>query len=83
MDLTDCIPEDKFDTDAVARAAGLGFPAINPILPDLLVWVQDATWPVAQDLFPLLVKAGPEIAPHINSIFEGDDEGWKPPDGSS
>lgn len=77
MDLTSCIPKDKRDTDAVERAAEIGFPAINTILPDLLEWVQDANWPVAQDLFPLLAKAGPEIAPHINAIFEGNDLGWK------
>ena len=77
MDLKNCIPKDKFDRAAVEAAAAIGFPAINPILPELLEWVQDANWPVAQDLFPLLAKAGPEIAPHINAVFESDDAGWK------
>jgi Domain of unknown function (DUF5071) len=75
--LAECIPSGKFDIAAVENAAALGYPAINPILPVLLEWVQDANWPVAQDLFPLLAKAGPEIARHINAVFDGDDEGWK------
>ena len=35
MNIRDCIPKDKVNTRAVARAAALGFPALNPILPDL------------------------------------------------
>lgn len=76
MSLSDCIPKDKFDTEAVARAAALGFPAINPILPDLLVWMQDLNWPVALDLAPLLATAGREIAPLIKTVFAGDDFIW-------
>ncbi len=76
MILSACIPKDKFDTDAVARAAALGFPALNPILPELLVWMQDLNWPVAQDLAPLLAQAGVEIVAPIKSIFVGGDLGW-------
>ena len=77
MKLSDCIPATKFDIAAVENAAALGFPAINPILLELLEWVQDGNWPVARGVFGLLAKAGPEIAPHINAIFDSDDEEWK------
>ncbi len=77
MDLANCIPKGKFDTEAVERAAEFGFPAINPILPELLEWVKDANWPAAQDLFPVLADSGPEITPHITAILESNDQCWK------
>ena len=77
MELSDCIPAHKYDTTAVENAAALGFPAINTILADLLEWVQDGNWPIAQGLFDLLALAGPDIVPHIEAIFDGDDEEWK------
>ena len=77
MNLDTCVPTDKFDEAAVARAACLGYPAINPILPDLLEWLQDINWPVAPGVAKLLSKAGAEIAPHINAVFKSDDGIWK------
>ncbi len=77
MNLKDCIPKDKFDHDAVKRAVEIGYPGINPILPDLLVWLQDINWPVARDLVPLLKDAGTGIAPHIIAILNSTDSGWK------
>jgi Domain of unknown function (DUF5071) len=77
MDLKECVPRDKFDSKAVERAIEIGFPGINPILAELLEWVQDANWPVARKLFDLLAQAGPEITPHINRVFRGEDECWK------
>ena len=76
MTLSACIPKDKFDTQAVVQATALGFPALNPILPDLLEWMQDLNWPVARDLAPVLARAGIEIVAPIKSIFAGDDLGW-------
>ena len=77
MKLTDCIPKHKTDEEAVKRAEAVGYPGINPILPELLIWVQDYNWPVAQDIAPLLAKAGPEIAPHINEVLKSNDPEWK------
>ncbi len=50
---------------------------INRILPELLEWIQDINWPVAQEIAPLLSRAGPEIAPHISAILKSDDDVWK------
>lgn len=77
MDLRRCVPVDKHDHAAVERAVAIGLPDINPVLPDLLVWLQDANWPVAGDIAPLLADAGPEIAPHILEIFANDDLHWQ------
>ncbi|KAE9628275.1 DUF5071 domain-containing protein [Parasedimentitalea maritima] len=77
MDLRRCIPKDKFDLAAIENAADVGYPAIIPILPDLLEWVQDANWPVAEPTALLLAKAGPEIVPYIREILTSDDGMWK------
>lgn len=77
MKLSDCIPATKYDTASIENAASLGFPTINSILPELLEWIKDGNWPVARSLFCLLAQAGPEIAPHIKAVFDGEDEEWK------
>lgn len=77
MDLNGCIPKDKFDTAAIERARQIGFPALNPVVPDLLAWIQDANWPVAPRVGSLLSDAGPEILPFIRAVLNGDDAVWK------
>ena len=77
MELRQLIPRDKFDVAAVHRADTAGSPTIDPILPDLLEWLQDGNWPVAKELIPVLAKVGPPLAPHVVSILRGDDNVWK------
>jgi len=77
MDIKGCIPKDKFDTAAIKRASQIGFPILNPILSDLLGWVQDANWPVAPHTASLLSTAGVEILPHIRAILNSEDGVWK------
>lgn len=77
MDLRSCVPQDKFDLAAIARARAAGFPAINPILPELLEWLQDINWPVADQTVELLSDSGPEIVPHIRRVLVSDDSIWK------
>ena len=77
MKLSDCIPKDKHDLDAVANATALGYPAIDPILPQLLEWLQDGNWSVAGKVMTLLAKAGPEISRHLSAILNSDDDFWK------
>ncbi len=73
----ECVPKDKFDIEAVKKASALGYPSINSILPELLEWLKDGNWPVAKEIAPLLTKAGFEIAPHISTILNSDDNLWK------
>lgn len=77
MALEDCVPKDKYDTAAVDRAAALGYPTINSVLPELLRWLKDGNWPVAKGVGCLLTKAGPEIAPHIVAVLNSQDAAWK------
>lgn len=77
MNITDCIPKDKYDIEAIELASQVGFPALEPALSGLLEWIKDANWPVAARTAALLSSAGPEIAPYIKAILESDDEVWK------
>ena len=77
MKINECIPEDKYDLSALERARALGFPALNEVLPDLLEWLRDANWPVAQPTASVLADAGSEIVPHIKGILRGEDAVWK------
>ena len=75
--LKGCVPKSKRDPAAVANAETLGFPALNPIIGDLLKWVQDINWPIAPRVAILLRSAGPEIVPHVLEVLRGDDTVWK------
>lgn len=77
MNLRNCVPQDKFDLAAVARAKQTGFPAINPILPELLLWLQDINWPVANEVVDLLSGSDAEIVPAIRVVLQSDDAVWK------
>ena len=73
----DCVPKHKQDFAAVRKAVALGYPGLNPVLPQLLIWMQDCNWPVAKELAPLLGRAGPEIAPHLIEVLRSNDGIWK------
>ena len=71
------LPRDKIDTDKAEAIIALGFPAVEPILPALLEWMQDMNWPVAQVLQPFLADIGGPLAPHVRHVLGTDDDVWK------
>lgn len=77
MELPSYIPNDKFDVAAIERATTVGFPTLDPIIPELLEWLQDANWPVANATASLLVNAGNEIIPHLKHALNSNDSIWK------
>lgn len=54
-----------------------GYPAVDPVLYELLEWIQDLNWPVAGELFPFLSTIGEPLAPHIRRVFASDDYIWQ------
>ena len=76
-ELDDCIPKNKHDKESVVKAKLVGFPGINVILPQLIEWLQDRNWPVAFEVLDLLSNADEEIVPHIRTVLESQDGGWK------
>lgn len=77
MDVQALIPHHKFDLERAEAAIAAGYPAVAPILPELLEWLQDYNWPVAHVLAPFLVSIGAPLSPHICAILETDDYTWK------
>ncbi|NKQ73418.1 hypothetical protein C3Y89_24255 [Rhizobium sp. UPM1132] len=52
------LPANKFDLDAVYELEAAGYPAIAPLLDDLVAWTADGNWPVARPIADLLVSTG-------------------------
>ncbi|HKC66389.1 MAG TPA: DUF5071 domain-containing protein [Pyrinomonadaceae bacterium] len=76
-DISSLIPRSKFDLKRAEAAVAAGYPAVNPILPQLLEWLQDYNWPVAHVLAPFLAKIGTPLIPHIRHVLASDDDIWK------
>ena len=77
MNQAGIVPTNKFDIAAAERAVALGWPGVQPVISELLEWIQDYNWPVARTLAPFLASVGRPLAPYVRPIFEGDDEVWK------
>jgi hypothetical protein len=75
--LQDWVPKHKSDIERAERCIALGYPAVAPIIPDLLEWMQDYNWPVAQVLAPFLATIGEPLLTEIRRILATDDDVWK------
>ncbi|KAK0113523.1 hypothetical protein ONS95_013777 [Cadophora gregata] len=76
------LPRSKIDTDAVEQIAGLDAITLEPLVPDLLRWIQDANWPIAWPIIELLRKHPLLLVEPIRKILrdeagEKDDGEWK------
>jgi hypothetical protein len=76
-DIRNLVPKSKHDHEAANAAVAAGYPAVEPILPELLEWLQDMNWPVAKSLAPFLASVGEPLIPHLKRIFESEDVIWK------
>jgi len=76
-DVKSLVPRTKMDVERAEAAVAVGYPAVAPILPELLEWLQDMNWLVAKTLAPFLASIGSPLIPHISYILETDDEIWK------
>jgi hypothetical protein len=71
------VPSDKFDTSRAQAAVDAGYPAIAPVLPSLLEWLQDVNWPVARILAPFLAGIGGPLETNLREILAGTDLTWR------
>lgn len=76
-DIRSLIPQHKKDFERTRAVIAAGYPAVEPILPELLAWLQDCNWPVAQGLAPFLASIGEPLVPHIQHVMGTDDDIWK------
>jgi hypothetical protein len=71
------LPRHKSDGEWARAIIALGYPAVAPVLPELLEWLQDGNWPVSHGIGAFLASVGEPVVPHIRRVFAGDDGIWK------
>lgn len=76
-DLMALLPRSKHDFDHCQLLINLGYPAVKPILPHLLEWIQDVNWPIARVILPFLISLGSTCRDEINAVLESNDGMWK------
>lgn len=75
--LREMLPVQKCDVQRASALAALGYPAVAPLLPHMLMWTQDPNWPVARVLTPFLARIGSPVAAQIRTIWrESNDHDW-------
>ncbi len=77
MGVKDLVPKDKHDVSNIDKLYNLTDEEMKTIVYDLLEWVQDYNWPVAQELVPVLKEREDIIFPYMSDILRGDDFMWK------
>ena len=75
--LLDLLPQDKDDTAAAQRVVAAGADEVGPILPHLVMWLQDGNWPVAMELAPFLAGAGSAMVGPVRNVLASNDDTWK------
>ncbi len=73
----DLIPKHKFDASNIDILKTINKKDVEPILKDLMEWIQDINWPIAQELIKVLPRFHKELIPIIRDIFNTDDGDWK------
>lgn len=77
LNLLAMLPSSKMDTDKAEAIVALGFPTVEPILPQIMEWVQDSNWPVARVFEPFLASIGAPIETHVRFVLDSNDSQWK------
>lgn len=77
MDIRQLIPKNKFDQKVIGKLKKLSFEQIEPIVPELLEWLQDLNWPIGKPIAEVLEPFADKIAPEIIKIFRTNDGLWK------
>jgi len=77
IDPRQLLPRHKSDSAGARSVIALGFPAVAPVLPDLLEWLQDGNWPVSHSIGVFLASLPEQMAPLIWGVLKGNDDQWK------
>ncbi|MFY1047972.1 DUF5071 domain-containing protein [Chryseobacterium sp. GP-SGM7] len=77
MNVKDLVPKEKGDNKNIEKLKTLSFEEIEPIIPDLLVWLQDINWPIAGDVANVLQPFTKKLTPYLMEIFKTNDGLWK------
>lgn len=77
VDPRSLLPRHKCDSESAQAIIALGYPAVAPVLPDLLEWLQDCNWPISHAIAGFLVSVGEPVITHVRRVFAGTDGVWK------
>ena len=73
FDAQKLLPQSKHDLHSIPLIVETGYPAIAPILDELLDWTADSNWPVARPLADFLLTLGTPLIDPISRILRGTD----------
>lgn len=77
MTIFELLPKDKVDDSNLGKIKELSDAEIEPIIPELLGWLQDMNWPIANEIAEILRHHEDVVFPHIPGILQSDDAMWK------
>lgn len=77
MEIKELIPKHKDDQKVIDGLKKLSFEQLEPIISDLLIWLQDMNWPIAGPIAEVLKPFGNRITAEIIKILKTDDDGWE------
>jgi hypothetical protein len=76
-DIRSLLPRGKSDGENARAIIAKGYPAIAPVLPELMKWLQDPNWPIHRLIAPFLATIGEPLIPHVRDVLASNDDGWK------
>ncbi|MFZ4913606.1 DUF5071 domain-containing protein [Paenibacillus sp. S29] len=71
------MPQHKHDLERVELLKKQPIEKLKPILPEILEWLQDGNWPIAEPIENVLLNFEEELIPYIREIFSTNDGCWK------
>ena len=78
LDIRDLLPRHKTDVERARALVALGFPAVEPVVGDLFLWLRDFNWPVAREIAPFLSSLAPSaVLPNVKAVLSSRDAIWK------
>ena len=76
-ELRKLLPANQDDVAAIEAIVARGYPAVEPILLNLLKWTRQDQWPVAQPAREFLASLGGQLAPEVHEALGSSDSGMK------
>ena len=77
MKAQNLIPKSKGDLATAQMLFSYSYEEIRSIIPQLLEWIQDMNWPVAQPVSEYLASISENISEELVEVLQGDDNIWK------
>jgi len=71
------MPKNSHDIENAEKLVRLGYPAVEPVIPEMLMWLQDLNYSVSFVFSPFLSEIGEPLIPHLRKILQSDDNVWK------